>query len=642
MNKSLSQLFNKTRTLKSLKSIHAHLITNGCINSSDFALNKLLRAYSRFGSIDHARKVFDEIPQPNEYLWTAIIHGYIENDKCTEALCMFNYMLYESVCPLNFTIAAVLKGLMGEKRVRDGEGVYGVMFKLGLDFDLIVQNSFVDFFMKCGEVSFASRIFDETEEKDVVSWNSMITGYGSNGQVDVARDSFDKMPERTPVSWTGMIQGYIKVGNLAEANALFGRMPMKDLASWNVMVSGFIGAGDLVGARSVFEEMPFRDSGTWNLLISGFCKAGNIETATELFDKMPDKNVMSWTMMVDGLIKSGDVNAAKSLFDRMPKKNLISWSTMIGGYAKNGQPHNALKLYHEFKKQGIKPDETFMLAVISACSQLGILDAAESVINDFTTRPNFSSSFRLITSLIDMYAKCGSIERAMQVFQKAHPKDLLCYSTMISAFANHGLGQQAINLFSEMQKANIKPDGITFLAVLSACNHAGLVDEGRKHFKQMTDEYKIQPTEKHYACVVDLLGRVGCLNKAHDLIGEMTVTPTAVVWGALLAACRVHRNVELAEVAASELFKIEPENSGNYVLLSNIYASASRWDAVAKVRAMMREHRVKKNKASSWIELGCKVHEFVMGDISHSETENVYLILEVIKEDMKLLECSTN
>ncbi|KAK0608211.1 hypothetical protein LWI29_027202 [Acer saccharum] len=432
------------------------------------------------------------------------------------------------------------------------------------------------------------------------------------------------MTERNVVSWTSLINGYIKSGNMVEARALFDRMPNKDLASRNVMVSGYLDAGDLVGACYVFEAMPFHGIETWNLMISGFCKAGEIEIAEELFNGMPDRNVLSWTTIMDGYIKSGNVVRARSLFDQMPKKNLISWSIMIGGYAKNGHPRNALELYKSFKEQGIKPDETFILGIISACLQLGILDTAESIIHDFS-EPSFFPNLRVVNSLIDMYAKCGSIERAKQVFEMAHQKDLLCYSTMIVAFANNGLGQDAISLFDEMQRANIRPDGVAFLGVLTACNHGGLVNEGKLYFKQMIDEYGIQPSEKHYACVVDLLGRSGCLDEAHNIIKNMPIAPHSAVWGALLAACRVHCNVQLAEVASAELFKIEPYNSGNYVLLSNTYATAGLWDDVARVRKMVKERRVRKNRGSSWIDVGCTLHEFVTGDTSHSDSESIYL-----------------
>lgn len=635
MNNTFFHLLKNCITLETLKSIHAHLLICGSIFSSDLTLNKILRLYSRFGSTDNARKLFDKIHQPNSFLYTSMIHGYVENLQNREAFFLLYKMRFLDVPLLNFTILSVLRALGREKRLRDGEGIYGFVIKYGLGFDLLVRNGMIDFFVKCCEVCYGRRVFDGMEERDVVSWNTMISGYVGVGRVEDARELFDGMLQRNVVSWTILISGYVKMGDMVEARRLFEVMPVKDLAVWNLMVSGYVDVGELDAAHLLFETTPVRDVGMWNLMISGFCKVGDMEKSKEYFEKMPHKNVSSWTIMVDGYAKSGNMNEARHLFDQMPEKNLVSWSAIIGGYAKNGQPHAALKLFECFKETGIKPDETFILGIISACSQLGIVDVADSIIHKYVG--TLSSNTHLVTSLIDMYAKCGRIEKALQVFKIADKKDLLCYSTMISAFGNHGLVPEAISLFHDMEMANIKPDAVTFLGILSACNHGGLVDEGRSCFKLMIEVYNIKPTEKHYACMVDLFGRAGLLEEAYNLISDMNVLPTAVVWGSLLAACKVYGNVHLAEIAAFELFKIEPENSGNYVLLSSIYAAVGRWRDVAKVRAMIREHGVRKNRGSSWIELDSVVHEFVMGDVSHSDKDRIYFMLDLLLEEMELL-----
>lgn len=566
-----------------------------------------------------------------------MIHGHIESRQYSQGFSLFRKMLQHSIEPLNYTLTTVLKGLSRETRLQDGEIVYGFVVKYGFDFDVMVQNSMIDLLMRCGKCNVARFVFEEMGVKDIVSWNSMIFGYCNNGRVEIAREFFDEMPERNVISWTSIICGYVKAGDMNEARALFDVMLLKDLASWNVMLSGYVECGDLDAALCVFNRMPFRDVGSWNLIISGWCKEGNLGYARKYFDRMPSKNVVSWTMMIDGYMKSGNVDDAKVLFDQMPEKNLISWSIMMSGYAKNGEPQSALELLKCFKKECIKPDETFILGVISACSQLGVLDAAESIINDYVG-PALFTNLHVSTSLIDMYAKCGNLNKAAQVFETTSQKDLFCYSTMIAAYANHGLGREAISLFEEMKIRNLKPDATTFIGVLSGCNHAGLVDEGWRYFKQMTDEYKIQPTDKHYACMVDLLGRSGRVNDAHKLICSMTITPTAAVWSSLLAACSVHRNIELAEAAAAELLKIEPHNSGNYILLSNIYAALGEWHNVSKVRAVMRQDKVRKNKGSSWIELDSVVYEFVMGDLSYLNSEKVNYIMGLLGEEMKLEE----
>ncbi|XP_043688341.1 pentatricopeptide repeat-containing protein At4g02750-like [Telopea speciosissima] len=635
MNQAPLDLISRCRSLKSLKSVHARLLVDGSISSSELVLNKIIRSYSRFGALDYACKIFDAIPRPNAFLWTAMIHGHVDNHRYEEALILFRRMRRESVPPLNFTLSSVLKALARQTRLKEGEAVQGLILKYGLDSDLTLQNSVLDLFSRCGRVDIARQVFEGMEDRDVVSWNSMIYGYVNNSELDIACELFDRMPERNVVSWTTMICGCVTVGDMVEAQAIFDLMPVQDLTVWNVMISGFVDTGNITAALRFFEAMPSSDIGSWNLIISGLCKAGQLECAWDFFNKMPKRNVASWTMMVDGYVRIGDVINARYLFDQMPEKNLVSWSTMIAGYARNGQPRLALDLFEQYEEQGCELDETFILVVILACSQLGALDKAEAFVHKYM-RPSHFSNVQLITSLIDMYAKCGSVEKALKVFEKANRKDLLCYSTMIAAFANHGIGQDAISLFDEMQRENIKPDGVTFLGVLSACNHGGLVEEGRKFFRLMTEDFCIQPSERHYACMVDLLGRAGCLYEAYNLIRSMPMEPHSGVWGALLAACRIHNNVELAEIAAEQLFKIEPGNSGSYVLLSNIYAAAERWEDVARVRAMLREHGVRKNRGSSWIELGSVVHEFVMGDVSHLDSDRIYLILDLLVEDMKL------
>ncbi|MCD7463874.1 hypothetical protein HAX54_051594 [Datura stramonium] len=626
MNQTVYHLLHTCKTLKRLKSLHALLLVSGSIDSSDLVLNKIIRLYSRFGATDYARNVFDEITERNPFLWNSMIHGYVENSQHTEAFSLFRDM---DVTPLNFTVSSILKALGRLKWLRVGEGMFGLIWKCGFCFDLLVQNSLIDCFMRCGEVDCARRVFDGLEEKDVVSWNSMLSG------LEIARELFDSMHEKNVVSWTSVICGYVRKGDMVEARNLFEAMPTKDMAAWNVMISGYTDVGDMHTASSLFEAMPFRDTGTWNLMISGYCKVGELERARKYFEQMPCTNVVSWTMMIDGYVKSGNLHEARYLFDEMPEKNLITWSTMIGGYAKNGKPSAALELFKSFKKQGLELDETFILSIISACSQLGIVDTVESVMSDDVGSRYFSDT-RVVNSLIDLYAKCGNIEKASQVFEMEDKKDFCCYSTMIVAFANHGLVEKAVYLFEDMQRKNIEPDEVTFLGVLSACNHGGLVNEGRRYFKQMTEEFKIQPTEKHYACMVDILGRSGFLEEAHEMILSMHVAPTSAVWGAMLAASNVHRNVQMAEIAASELFKIEPENSGNYILLSNIYAAEGRWHDVARVRSLIREHHVKKNRGSSWIELASAVHEFVMGDFSHVDADRICFILSLLNEDMKL------
>ncbi|KAE8726171.1 putative Mannosyl-oligosaccharide 1,2-alpha-mannosidase IA [Hibiscus syriacus] len=268
MNPSMLRLLNRAQSLKSLKYIHARVLIDVSLASSDLVLNMFLRLYERFGSIQYAHKLFDQIPQPNAFLWTALIHAYVGNRSYLEALYLLSEMWEDSVLPSNFTLASVRKSLARLERVRDGKTVYGLGFKCGFCSDLIVQNAVIDLFMRCGEVDLARRVFDGMEEKDLVSWNSMISGYGHNGRANLARKLFDGMLDRNAISWTSLVQGYFKAGDIKEAKMLFDRMTTKDLASWNVMVSGFLDVGDVDSAQSVFEAMPA--SRCWDVELDDF------------------------------------------------------------------------------------------------------------------------------------------------------------------------------------------------------------------------------------------------------------------------------------------------------------------------------------------------------------------------------------
>lgn len=261
MNRS-PLLLNKVKSLKTLKSVHARLLIGSSVILDDLTVNMFLRLYAKFGATQYARHLFDKIPQPNAFLWTSLIHGYIENTQYLEALSVFRWMRSEAVEPLNFTIASVLSALARLERLKDGEAAYVLVLKLGFGFDLVVQNSMTNFFMRCGDVVSAERVFNGMVEKKFVSWNSMISGYGNNGKVGVARALFNVMPDRNVISWTSMIQGYVKAGNMEEARFLFDIMPTKDTAVWNLMLSGYIDSGDIISAKYAFEAMPHRNTGT--------------------------------------------------------------------------------------------------------------------------------------------------------------------------------------------------------------------------------------------------------------------------------------------------------------------------------------------------------------------------------------------
>ncbi|KAF9606126.1 hypothetical protein IFM89_023179 [Coptis chinensis] len=395
----------------------------------------------------------------------------------------------------------------------------------------------------------------------------------------------------------------------------------------------------IVECVKVFEEMPDRDVFAWTTMLSSYVRAGDMGSAQRLFEEMPDRNVATWNTMIAGYAKLGNVDAATALFSEMHVKDLITWTTMINCYAQNKLFREAIGVFEEMKAIGVSPDEVTMSTVISACAHLGALELGREV-HYYVLCNGFDLDVYIGSALIDMYAKCGSLERSLTVFFKLREKNLFCWNSIIEGLAVHGHGLEALAMFKRMEREGIKPNGVTFISVLSACTHAGLVEEARKRFSSMIHDYAINPGIEHYGCVVDLLSRAGLLEDALELTRTMTVEPNSIVWGAILGGCKVHKNLEIAEVAVEKLMILEPDNSGYYLLLINLYAEANKWNEIAKVRATMKERGVeKKCPGSSWIELEGNVEEFVASDKSHSMCEEICMLLDELDgQDGKLIE----
>lgn len=370
-------------------------------------------------------------------------------------------------------------------------------------------------------------------------------------------------------------------------------------------------------------------------LVAMYAGCGSMDVAQDLFNKLSPKNVVASTAMVTGYSKAGQVEAARSIFNHMAEKDLVCWSAMIAGYAESEHPQEALKLFDEMRVSGIKPDQITMLSVISACANLGALDQTQWI-HTFIDKNGFGEALRVNNALIDMYAKCGSLDRARRVFDRMRRKNVISWTSMISAFAMHGDANNALKLFYQMKAENIQPNGVTFIGVLYACSHAGLVEEGRNIFSSMVNEYNISPKHEHYGCMVDLYGRANLLREALEVVESMPFAPNVVIWGSLMAACRVHGEFELGEFAAKRLLQLDPDHDGAHVLLSNIYAKERRWQNVGEVRKLMQHKGITKERGCSRIELNSVIHEFMTADKNHKQVDEIYAKLEEVVGELKV------
>jgi pentatricopeptide repeat protein len=370
------------------------------------------------------------------------------------------------------------------------------------------------------------------------------------------------------------------------------------------MVAGLAKAGRLDSAIELFEQMPERNAASWNAVICGLIAHGHLARAREMFEQMPVRSNVSWITMISGYAKAGDVRAAAGLFEQMENKNdLYAWNAMISCYAQNGCAREAIGVFNRMLKPHVcvLPNEKTFSSVISACSQLGDLRFCLWV-QSFMGSVGIELDDHLRTALVDLYTKCGRIDIAFDLFRGLRKRDVVSYSAMIVGCGMNGKLSKAIGLFNEMCDADILPNAVTFVGLLSAYNHARLMEEARACFASMSSKYKIRPSMEHYTIMVDLLGRCGKLDEAFQFIMQMPMQPHASVWGALLLACGLHNNVELGEVVASKCFELAPGESGYYVLLGNIYAQTNKWDKVKMLRKTMAERGLSKMPGSSWVQ----------------------------------------
>ncbi|KAF9624323.1 hypothetical protein IFM89_009231 [Coptis chinensis] len=602
-------LLQTCKTLQHINQIHARIITTGLIRNS-FLTTELIINFSSSPHqplVDFARYIFFSQHSHKNYtdpfLWNLIIKSFSHGNDPKQAIVLFSLMMCRGVCVDKFTYSLVLKACSRLSFLREGLQVQGFIQKSDeYRLNVFLQNSMINLFLQCGCLEFARLVFERMLERDCVSWNLMIKGYAKYGMVDLARDVFYRMPkeERNLITWNCMISGYLQ---------------SKD---------GFEFAWDL------FSSMPERDLVSWNAMLDGCVKCGKLEVARYLFNQMPKKDAVTWATMIDGYAKMSRIDIAQCLFNKMreTERDVITWNALIAGYVLNGRSAEAINLFHEMMLvSSLAPDQTTFVIALSAIAELGHIGEGK-LIHKYIEKKGFLLDGKLGVALIDMYSKCGSIRTALQLFKNLTGKSVDHWNAIIGGLAIHGLGEMAVDLFMEMERLSVKPDDITFIGVLSACDHSGMVEEGCMFFELMRRAHCMKPKLQHYGCMVDILSRAGYLEDAMKLIASMPIEPNDVVWRALLSACKNHDNYEIGLAAAKHLMQLDYCNTSSYVLLSNLYAAYGMWSEVSRVRSMMKERDILKVPGCSWIELEGTLHEFVVGDKSHPQSEEIYSVLE--------------
>ncbi|XP_057862781.2 putative pentatricopeptide repeat-containing protein At3g49142 [Cryptomeria japonica] len=684
---------------KYLQLSHTHITINPQIRSliscrgfvfakRTFFQNNLVNMYVKCGELVDARKVFDDMKERDGFSWNAILAAYRRHGFPHEALALFHQMQRTDVQPDQFAFASILPACAKIGALDQGLDIHRSIMERGIVPDLVVENALVDMYAKCGSIHRAREVFDKMPEKNVVSWNAMISGYAQNGVINEALRLFKEMPEPDVISWSAIVAGYAQNGFFEKALDAFKQMQLAGLKPNSTTFVSILSAcskwADLeqgmVIHQSIIKSGLLSSVQVANALIDMYAKCASLHKARELFDKMMHRDVVSWTAMIAGYAQNCVLDQALRLFKEMPRPDVVSWNAMVAGYAQNGFVEKALEAFTQMQLAGLKPNPTTFASILPACATMGGLELGyaqnglvEKAVETFkqmqlagvkpasTTfasilpacaklgslehgmdihrsviESGFWSHVIIANALIDMYAKCGSIHKARELFDKFSQKDVISWNAMVAGYAQNGLCKDSLEVFELMKNSGTCPNHVSFACVLYACSHAGLVDEGCKYFIGMSDSYCIMPTIDHYVCMADLLGRAGYLEETLKFIIKMPIIPVVVVWACLLGACRSHNKIRLGVFTATLLFELDPKNAATYVLLSNIYADVGRWVEVHMVRKLMQDREVKKVPGCSWIEDHKMIHVFSVGDRSHPQTQEIYEELEKLSWRMKL------
>lgn len=574
------QNYGQNKQLSKGKELQAQLLRIG-YPICTFLTNHLINMYSKCGHVDYAMNLFYQMSQRNVVSWTTMITGFSQNLKLSEALKTFSQMRTTGEIPTQFAFASVIKACLSLGLIEVGKQMHCLALKSGFCLDMYVGSNLADMYSKCGVMIDACKIFEEIPFKDAILWTSMIDGYAKNGDLDAALLGFKRM----------IIDGVI--------------------IDPHVVCSTLSACA---GHKTHF---------TGSCLHSIIVKLGF------------ELEVVVGNALIDVYSKAGDVKSASKVFSTVSEcRNIVSFTSLINGYVGTEQIERALCMFTELRREGIDPNEFTFSSLIKGCANQAALEQGTQVHAE-VVKFNFDQDPFVSSGLIDMYGKCGLLEHSVQLFNETRDLTEISWNSLLSVYSQHGLGKEALELFDKMVLAGVKPNAVTFVSLLIGCSHAGLVDEGLNFFSSMERTYGVIPRTEHYSCVIDLLGRAGRLIEAEEFIQTMPFEPNAFGWCSFLGACRIHGDEERGKFAAEKFLKLEPQNSGAHILLSNIYAMERRWEDVRSLRKMLRVGNVKKLPGYSWVDVGNKTHFFGVEDWSHPQMKEIYKKLDSLLDEIK-------
>ncbi|KAE9595642.1 hypothetical protein Lal_00030997 [Lupinus albus] len=654
------------------RKIHGRIVKSGFGNDPVIGTS-LLGMYGESWCIYDARKMFDEMLERDLFSWSSIISCYVENGNPREGMKMFRSMVCEGIRPDSVMLLSVAAACAKVGCLRLAKSVHGYVIRNGMVGDASLSNSLIIMYSQCGYLCIAEGLFESLTDRSTACWTSMISSYNQNGCFQEALNSFIQMQvsevEPNAVTMISVLYSCARLGRLKEGKSIHcfilrKAMDADDLdlgpalidfyaacwkittcqkllylignsnvVSWNTLISFYDREGLYEEAMVLFALMLAKglvpDSFSLASSISASASAGSIQFGQQIHSHVLKRGFMDefvQNSLMDMYSKCGFVDLAYTIFDKISQKSTVTWNCMICGFSQNGISLEALNLFDQMYLNCLEINEVTLLSAIQACSNLGYLEKGKWIHHKIIVS-GIQKDLYIDTALVDMYAKCGHLETAERVFNTIPEKSVVSWSTMIAAYGINGQINAAISLFTKMVESGIKPNEVTFMNVLSACRHAGLVKEGKLYFNSMRD-YGIEPNAEHFASMVDLLSRSGDIDAAYEIIKSMRLPVDASIWGALLNGCRIHGRIDLIKNINQELGEISTDDTGYYTLLSNIHAEGGNQYESRKVRSKMEGMGLKKVPGYSSIEIDRKIYRFGAGDTSEWQMKEIYMFLE--------------
>lgn len=600
------------------KEIHCYVLRHSELEYETVVINALLSFYLRIGRVREAQSLFGRMKFRDLVSWNSFIAGCASNGQWLKALETFRELVDTKMNRMDpVTVISIIPVCAQLHNLQLGKEIHGYVLRHPvLHEDTSIGNALINFYAKCCCTEAAFSLFLHTPHKDLISWNTMLDAFG----VNLLETQFTDL-----LRWMlldGINPDSITVLTILQFCANLNRINhVKETHGFSLR-SGIL-LGDCKPTLG-------------NAFLDAYAKCGNVEYASRMFENLSEKrNVVTCNSMISGYLTHGSHCEANIIFQKMSERDLTTWNLMVRGYAQNECPSEALNLFRELQYHGIRPDAVTVMSILPVCAQMASVDLLRQC-HGYIVRACFEDA-HLKAALLDVYSKCGSIKSAYKLYKSTPQKDLVVFTAMVGGFAMHGMAKEAIRVFDYMLECGTKPDHVVVTAILSACRHAGLINEGLMIFNSIDQVHQMKPSMEQYACLVDLLGRGGRIREAYSFLNQMPITANASIWGALLGACKTYQDVDMGHVVADHLLNVETNDIGNFVVLSNLYAADARWDGVSEMRRLMKMRDLKKPAGCSWIEVGRNKNVFVAGDYSHPERNLIYNILSHLDKQIKEL-----